>query len=165
MVALAVIAGGLAGILCQWVFPPISLKVTISLLCVVVGFVNLKPDFDIPNRFTLFGLTFGFIRPLQELPVALQGFLVCGLLFLFIELFGQMGRGCTKWAAVLGLLLGLPLGLLGCFLAFMLGAIFGLFQILLKKADSKTLFPFGCFQSLAGLILVWVGPSLNWLWS
>ena len=161
--ALAAILGAAAGALCHWVLPPASFPILISLLCVAVGLVNLKPPYLIPNELTLFGLTAGLVRPVDQLPWALAGLLACWVWFWLLERIGQIGRGCTKWAAVLGLLLNWPLGLLNCLLAFLLGTLLAI-PLLLLQRDARTPLPFGIFLSVAGVATTWGGPAfLRWL--
>ena len=74
-----------------------------------------------------------------------------------------MGFGDVKLAGVLGMYLGwLGWGAwaVGTFLGFMLGGVFGVALILLKKGGRKTAVPFGPFMLLGVLIAVLVGPEL-----
>ena len=152
-------AGLLLGALSQWLLPQPAPGVVASLLCLVVAVVNLKPPYDIPNECTAFGLCLGLARPPALLLSALPGMLLAWALFAFIQSTGNMGAGCTKWAAVLGLWLGLPLALLNSMLAFALGALVAIPLVFLKR-DSQTPIPFGVFLSLAGLVCIWAGPSV-----
>lgn len=74
-----------------------------------------------------------------------------------------MGFGDVKLAGVLGMYLGwLGWGAwaVGTFLGFMLGGVFGIGLILVKKGGRKTAVPFGPFMLLGVLIAVLVGPEL-----
>lgn len=63
-----------------------------------------------------------------------------------------MGMGDAYLALLLGLLLGWPKILLGLFLAFMLGSIWGIALILSKKKTMKSEIPFGPFL-ISGALL------------
>lgn len=74
-----------------------------------------------------------------------------------------MGFGDVKLAGVLGMYLGwLGWGAwaVGTFLGFLLGGVFGMGLILVKKGGRKTAVPFGPFMLLGVLIAVLVGPAL-----
>ena len=74
-----------------------------------------------------------------------------------------MGFGDVKLAGVLGLYTGwLGWGVLavGLFLGFLLGGLFGLALIAVKKGGRKTAVPFGPFMLLGVLIAVLVGADL-----
>jgi leader peptidase (prepilin peptidase)/N-methyltransferase len=81
-----------------------------------------------------------------------------GLLYLALALVvpGGMGFGDVKLAGVLGLFLGWlgwsPL-IVGAFLAFALGGVFGLILIAVRRGGRKTAIPFGPWM-LAG---AWIG--------
>ena len=72
-----------------------------------------------------------------------------GFVFLVIAAIsgGGMGGGDVKLAFVIGLYLGFPLGLLGVFLGFLSGGVFGL-GLLLKGNSRKKAMPFGPFLAL-----------------
>ena len=74
-----------------------------------------------------------------------------------------MGFGDVKLAGVLGLYTGwLGWGVLavGLFLGFLLGGLFGLALIAVKKGGRKTAVPFGPFMLLGVLIAILVGADL-----
>ncbi|MDD4785405.1 MAG: prepilin peptidase [Candidatus Shapirobacteria bacterium] len=71
-----------------------------------------------------------------------------------------MGMGDVKFALFMGLFLGFPKIILAFYLAFILGAIYGILLILFRKANKKSQVPFGPFLIL-GTILVWmIGDKL-----
>lgn len=77
------------------------------------------------------------------------------LIFFAIVYFSKetwMGMGDVKLVFFIGFFLGLIKGLIGIFLAFELGAIFGIALIILGRAKMKTALPFGPFL-LAGMLL------------
>ena len=89
---------------------------------------------------------------------ALFGMTVLGLFYFALALVypGGMGMGDVKFAGVLGLFLGY-LGwdvlLVGAFSAFILGGLFAIVLILIRKANRGTGIPFGPWM-LAG---AWIG--------
>ena len=75
----------------------------------------------------------------------------------FLLLFGLtqgkgLGLGDVELAFLLGLFLGFPKGPLALYLAFLLGAIVGLFLLALKKVKFGQAVPFGPFLTLGGLL-------------
>lgn len=76
------------------------------------------------------------------------------ILFLFFITRGNgMGFGDVKLAFIIGFLLGLKGGLVSLYLAFISGAIVGLFLIMLKKKGLKSKVAFGPFM-VTGLVAV-----------
>ncbi len=81
--------------------------------------------------------------------------LILTLIFFAIVFFSKetwMGMGDVKLVFFIGFFLGALKGLIGIFLAFELGAIFGIALIVLGRAKMKTALPFGPFL-LAGMLL------------
>ncbi|MFA6974149.1 MAG: prepilin peptidase [Parcubacteria group bacterium] len=74
-----------------------------------------------------------------------------------------MGMGDAYLVILLGLILGWPNILLALFLAFGMGAIFGLVLIVLKKKKMQSQIPFAPFLILGTLLaLFWYAPIVNW---
>lgn len=100
----------------------------------------------------------------ELLPALLGGLAMFGLYFgLAFAYPAGMGFGDVKLAGVLGMYLGwLGWGAwaVGVFLGFLLGGVFGIALILVKKGGRKTAVPFGPFMLLGVLIAVFVGPEL-----
>ena len=74
-----------------------------------------------------------------------------------------MGFGDVKLAGVLGLYtawLGWGAWAVGLFLGFLLGGVFGIALIAVKKGGRKTAVPFGPFMLLGALIAILAGPEL-----
>jgi len=94
------------------------------------------------------------------------GLVIGGGFFLILVLVSRekwMGWGDVKLGAFLGLFLGYPLVLVALFFAFILGSLFSIILILLKKKSMKDLIPFGPFLVLGGLIALFVGKwVINW---
>jgi leader peptidase (prepilin peptidase)/N-methyltransferase len=74
-------------------------------------------------------------------------------LIIFLTKGRGMGMGDMKFAILMGLILGGKL-VAALYLAFVLGAIVGIFLILLKKKSLKSKVPFGPF--LVGVTLLFM---------
>jgi leader peptidase (prepilin peptidase)/N-methyltransferase len=100
-------------------------------------------------------------------PTALLGGLVLGAAYfvLFLVHPNGMGFGDVKLALSLGVALGWygwAVLFIGAFAGFLLGALYGLGLILLRRANRRTAIPFGPFMiggALAGLLLGGVAAS------
>ena len=68
-----------------------------------------------------------------------------------------MGGGDVKLFFVIGLILGTKLSLLTFILATILGAIYGIFIIIVGKYKKRKPIPFGPFISLASIISLFYG--------
>jgi len=94
------------------------------------------------------------------------GLLIGGGFFLILVLVSKekwMGAGDAKLGAFLGLFLGYPLILVALFFAFILGSLYSIILIILKKKSMKDVIPFGPFLVLGGLIALFVGKFIvNW---
>lgn len=74
-----------------------------------------------------------------------------------------MGMGDAYLVVLLGLILGWPQVLLALFLAFAVGAIYGIILIALKKKKMKSQIPFAPFLILGTLAaMFFYGPITNW---
>jgi prepilin signal peptidase PulO-like enzyme (type II secretory pathway) len=83
--------------------------------------------------------------------IGASGFL--GALCLFTKGKG-MGMGDVKFAVVMGILLGFPKIIWGMYTGFILGAIYGIILITMKKANRKSEIAFGPFL-IIGLLVWW----------
>jgi len=83
--------------------------------------------------------------------VGAVGFL--GLLYLITKGKG-MGLGDVKLAVFMGLFLGGQKTILAFYMAFVIGALVSLILMIFKKANRKTLIPFGPFLIL-GILVAW----------
>lgn len=93
---------------------------------------------------------------------ALLGALVLGMFYLLLSLLypGGMGMGDVKYAGLLGLFLGyLGWGelLVATFTAFLLGGLFAVALLMLRKGNIKSGIPFGPWMSMGA----WVGIVLG----
>ena len=71
-----------------------------------------------------------------------------------------MGMGDVKFALFMGLFLGYPKTIVAFYVAFIVGAIYGVALMVLKKAKRKSQVPFGPFLILGTLIAWWWGDSI-----
>ena len=109
----------------------------------------ILPDFS--TFILMFG---GHIGPPLQLilsALAAAGFL---LILNLITKGKGMGMGDVKLALFMGLFLGYPKIIIAFYVAFVVGAIYGLILIVFKKAKKKSQVPFGPFLIL-GTFVVW----------
>ena len=92
---------------------------------------------------------------------ALFGALVGGGLLYAVRLLsrGGMGGGDVKLAAALGIWTGLDGILLALFVAFVLGSLFGVAQMILSRQRHMKL-PFGPFLAVGGMVGVFFGADI-----
>lgn len=99
---------------------------------------------------------------------ALAGFLA--FVFFFALSAGSkekwMGMGDAYLVILLGLILGWPNFFLGLFLAFFLGAIYGVIALVAKKKKMKSQVPFAPFLVVGTFIaMFFYAPLVNWYFS
>lgn len=85
------------------------------------------------------------------------------LFFVFLILITKgrgMGWGDVKFVFFLGIVLGFPNIILGLFLAFLLGSVFSIVLIFLKKKSFGATIPFGPFLSAAAYISLIFGDQI-----
>lgn len=105
---------------------------------------------------------------------SLSAALLAGFAFLLLNFAsrGGMGMGDVKLAVMLGALIA-PIGwqvlVMGFILAFVLGAIIGLILLVSKKANRKTLIPFGPYLLVGAWVSLFFGANqvqhIFYLWS
>lgn len=147
---------------------PLAKNLFFIAVLIVATFTDLE-HMLIPNRLIIPGLVVGAVfaplLPQPGLVSALAGLVLTGgvLLFLAAVSRGGMGGGDVKLAAVVGLFLGLPLGLLSLFLAALAGSAVGVglrFGGVLRRGEPM---PFGPFIALGAAGALFWGPAvLNW---
>lgn len=136
---------------------------------ITITFIDLDHQI-IPNTINLFALivflgsnlTLGYIDWKEALIGSLVG---GGFLFLLVVLSrgAAMGMGDVKLMAVLGLFLGWRSALLTLFLSFILGGLFGVLLLLLKRKGRKDAIPFGPWIALAATVSILYGNEiLTW---
>jgi len=89
--------------------------------------------------------------------------LLPSLFFLFLVLVSKetlMGFGDFKLSVFLGLFLGWQKFIIALFVSFFLGAILGIFLIILKKKNLKSKMPFAPFLILAAIFALFFGERI-----
>jgi len=94
------------------------------------------------------------------------GMLVGGGFFYFQYLISKgrwIGGGDVRMGIMMGAWLGWPNVLVALFFAYILGAVFALILMFLKKADGKTEVPFGTFLAIGTFFTIYHGGAvLDW---
>lgn len=136
---------------------------------VVIFFTDLKYQI-IPDQVQIvfFVLAFFLVLFSKELPSIvparlLAGFIVLlpiGLIFL-ISKGKAMGFGDVKLAFIIGFFLGVKDGLLALYFAIILGALAGVFLILLKRKNLKSTIAFGPFLIVGVMMMLFWGNAIN----
>jgi prepilin signal peptidase PulO-like enzyme (type II secretory pathway) len=114
-------------------------------------------------------LDFGQIFSTVWERMSVSGVMASGGAFLFffsLSYFSKekwMGMGDAYLVILLGLILGWPKILLGLFLAFAIGAIYGIILIGMKKKDMKSQLPFAPFLIVGTFFaLFYYAPIVGW---
>ena len=68
--------------------------------------------------------------------------------------------GDVKLAIFMGLFLGYPKTIVAFYVAFIVGAIFGLILMIFKKANKKSQVPFGPFMIFGFFVAWWWGEKI-----
>ena len=144
--------------------------VVFSSLLIVIFFIDLKHKI-IPNTLTYPGIVFGLGVSLLPPPLlvkfldSLFALILGGGFFLLIAFVsrGGMGGGDIKLAGMMGAYLGCKDLILALFLSFALGALAGLFLILLKVKSRKDYLPFGPSLVVGTFLVLFWGEEL-WQW-
>ena len=143
----------------DWFYLIIPDKVLVPVSLVVLAFAVLNVLFSRQMGFDFFAY------PPQPWDLIWGLLIGGGLFFILVSLSHEkwMGWGDVKLGAFLGIFLGYPLILVALFFAFILGSIFSVALILLKKKKMKDIIPFGPFLVLGGIIALFVGKFIiNW---
>jgi len=133
-----------------------------SFLLLVLGIIDLEHRL-LPDVLTYPGMAAGFAFGFfvhwttwgASLAGALVGAAIPWLLLSFWSVVMKeegMGWGDVKFLAMIGAFLGWKGVLITLILGSLLGSVFGLAGMLLRRFDRKTALPFGTFLSLAGLV-------------
>ncbi len=122
---------------------------------VLIGLFVFSLFFNLNNYFlenNLFLLKENFV---SGLVVGLPIFLIY-----FLSKERAMGLGDVYLSAIIGFLLGWKKGFLALYIAFLLGAIFGLMLILLKKKKLKSKIAFGPFIVIGSMTMLFYGDKI-----
>jgi prepilin signal peptidase PulO-like enzyme (type II secretory pathway) len=95
----------------------------------------------------------------------LAAFLAFAFFFMLVSVSKEkwMGMGDAYLVILLGLIIGWPEIILGLFLAFLFGSVWGLVLIAAKKKNLKSQIPFAPFLILGTIVtLFFYGPIISW---
>lgn len=143
--------------------------IILTALLIPIIFIDIKKHI-IPNSLNLVGAIAGIILIFFDL-ANYQNYLwgaVFGLgLFIIIILASEfilkkqgMGEGDAKLMGVIGLFLGLPNTILTAFLSFVIGSIYGIIAMALKKLKPGEEMPFGPFIAIGAMISMLCGDYI-----
>ncbi|HZK60914.1 MAG TPA: prepilin peptidase [Anaerovoracaceae bacterium] len=144
--------------------PYAGLTAILVSVLVAITFIDLKHQI-IPDGLSLIifasGIPAAFLSGLSPWEHVI-GFFAVSVLLLIIAFLsnGGMGGGDIKLMAAAGLFLGWKLILLSLMIASIIGAIISIGLLVLKKADRKSMVPFGPFLSIGIIISVLYGNTL-----
>ncbi|HOV79811.1 MAG TPA: prepilin peptidase [Bacillota bacterium] len=143
-------------------FQPVLIKTFFFIsIMIVLSFIDLE-HYMVPNGLVLTGLVAGAVfllvcKDVDWKSAFLGAVSSTGFLFaLTVISRGGVGGGDIKLAAVIGLFLGWPLGLLSVFIGCCLAGVAGIIMVLLKKMKLRDIMPFVPFLALgSGVTAVW----------
>ena len=166
----AVFAGMALRLAEDWALPAF---LYLGAVCVALALIDLDTR-KLPNVLTLPSYVVGAVllgaaafaegEP-WRLVRALIGMAILWSIYLLLRIINPkgMGYGDVKLAGVLGLYLGY-LGwsswTVGWLLGFFLGGIFGVVALAARRANRKTMVPYGPFMILGALLAVWWGQAI-----
>lgn len=154
--------------------PALPAYLYLAVISVALGVVDIRTR-RLPNAITLpsypvsialLGLAAVFVEQgLAQLVRALVGMAALYVLYLVLFLIHPrgMGFGDVKLAGLLGLYLGwfgIDVLLVGAFLGYVLGGLYGVVAIIAGRATRKTAIPFGPFMIGGALLGIFVGDPL-----
>lgn len=139
-------------------------KLSIVSCLIVIFFTDVKNQI-IPDEMQIALFMFGFllqiITVLNVSLVFVLSVLVAGvvvmipILLIYLATKGRgMGFGDVKLAFNMGILLGIKSGLLALYFGFILGAVYGIILIVLKRKKMKSKIAFGPFLVLGIVVVV-----------
>ena len=109
---------------------------------------------------TLAGTIQGFVWAIAGAVLGLWGLDLLTWIGRFFFGPNAMGGGDAKLLAVIGAWVGIKLMVLSCFLACVVGSVFGLIAIALKVLKRGNPFPFGPFLALGAILSVFYGDLI-----
>jgi prepilin signal peptidase PulO-like enzyme (type II secretory pathway) len=136
----------------------------------IVIFVYDLKNYLIEEKIVYFSilicLIFNLLFSISEIENKILSLLFVALFFLLIVLISKekwMGMGDAKLGALMGIFLGWPKIIPALFFSFFVGAIFGIFLIILKKKSLKSEIPFGPFLVSGTIFSSFLGEKIiNW---
>jgi len=134
--------------------------VIFSMFLVIIFIYDLKFQL-ILDKYSIPGITTAFIFNALlgfSIPSMFAGMLVLTFFFLiqFAASNGKLvGAGDVRMGPLMGAMLGLTGGILALFLAYVIGAFYGIVSLLIGKNKAEDQIPFGTFLSIAiGIVMV-----------
>ena len=137
-------------------------------LLIVISFIDLDHLY-IPDKLLIVGVLFwlpyflftAYIPPAQALVGAGLGFGIMYLIYFLSR--GGMGFGDVKFAGLIGLYLGPALLGLTLLIAFISGAVVGVFLLATKLKSRKDAIPFGPYIAIGAYIaMLWGQRIIGW---
>lgn len=131
---------------------------------IVIAFIDLE-HMIIPNVIVLPAAAVGLAASIALDPRRWWIYLVAAVgssAFLFVLALiwpGGMGMGDVKLALLMGAVLG-PAVIVAFFLAFLVGAVFGIWLIVTKRKTRKDAIPFGPYLAFGSVVTLLYGPWL-----
>jgi len=137
----------------------------------IIVFLVFSAVFDLkymilPDFSTIILIVLSFLGVIFDeaniIPYLLSALVASGFL-LILNFFTKgkgMGMGDVKLAIFMGLFLGHPKTIVAFYVAFIVGAIFGLILMILKKANKKSQVPFGPFMIFGFFVAWWWGEKI-----
>jgi len=163
------VATGLLFVLAYYIFGfnlSLIFYLPIFMLLVLIFVYDLK-HLEIPEVFSWLFLALAILAGLFASIYSLDSFLLGGLvgggiLGILVGISDErwMGSGDIKIGLGFGFLLGYPNALLFLFLSFVIGAVFGVVAILVKKGKLKSQIPFAPFLIVSAIITLLFGQRL-----
>ncbi len=148
-----------------------------SFCLIAASFIDLDTML-LPDNITLPLMWGGIVLALMHIsPISLQDSVIgaifgymslWSLYWLFRILTGKdgMGYGDFKLLAALGAWLGWQMLPMIIFISSLIGAIFGISMLFIKRKNFENTFPFGPYLALAAwVVLLWHNNILNWYFS
>ena len=146
-------------------------NLVLIVILIIITYTDIKRqeiDYWPINIGFVFMIIFGLLGYSDvSLLSSIIGFLIGGILFLILSIWG-MGGGDIRLMAMVGFFLGWKLTLLAIYFSFMIGAITGLIVLVLRKKKAKEYIPFGPSIALGTVITIFFGQaiihSFDFLW-
>ena len=165
------ITGGILAVICYFSYGiQLSSLITYLFFCVLTVVTLMDIDtMEIEDACHILIVLLAFVSLIlgkgPSLTERLIGLLCIStpMLFLSLVVEGAFGGGDIKLMAACGAFLGWKMTMVSAFFAFLLGGVFGLYLLAVKKKEGKDHFAFGPFLCFGMMIAVFYGNAvLNW---
>jgi len=139
-------------------------NIVLLIILSIISYTDLKRQ-EIDNEPIIFGLIFIALFSLSgfndvSVKSSIIGFLLGGIAFTILAVFGTMGGGDIKTIAMLGFYFGWKSTVLLIWLSFLVGTVFSIFYMIFKKVKLKDHIPFGPSIAIAAAIVLFCGQSI-----